>query len=101
MSNLAKVVQHFKEGNGASAEQTRSIGRSFKSVDRVSGVGGSNGISSLVRRVRKAQDRVGRRTETDRGGATCALVEVESYSANERNGTSFSTFPFTDISFSA
>ena len=91
----------LKEGTGSGAEQTRSTGQSFKSADWSQQRWWKHRRKQPCPSVRKAQDHVGRRTETDHGSATCVGRSAKLLSErSKRNGTSFSTFRFTDISFS-
>jgi hypothetical protein len=96
VSNLAKVVQHSRKERDQAQSGLDQLDQALRALTGVRGVSGSDGRSrSLGPSVSKAQDQVGRRTETDRGGATCALAEVESCSANEVSGMGPS-FPHSD-----
>jgi hypothetical protein len=85
----------LKEGTGSSAERTRSTGQSFNRAGRSQRSWWKQRKKQPRPSVRKAQDHVGRRTETDRGRATCALGEVESCAANEVSGMG-PRFPHSD-----
>ena len=95
MSNPAKVVQHLRKERDQALSGLDQLDKALKALTGVSGVGGSNGRSSLAHRSGKRKTMSGRSTETDRGGATCALGEAESCSANEVSGMG-PCFPHSD-----
>lgn len=85
MSTLAKVVQHLRKEHDQAQNRLDQLDEALKALTGLSGAGGIHERRSGAD-ARKAQNDLSSGSETDRGGATYALGEVESCSASEVNG---------------
>ena len=86
MSNLAKVFRHLRKEQDQAQSRLDQLDKALNALTRGQRSWWNQRKKQPCPQVRKAQDHVGRRTETDRGRATWALDKMESCSAGEVSG---------------